>query len=54
MHAINDCLKRTTDESLLGRLLRDALDIAVTVEGEAIKLTVNSPFVLRMFILLLE
>lgn len=44
MQAINECLKRTTDENLMGDLLRDALDVAVTVEGRAIK-TVNSPFV---------
>ena len=34
MQAINECLKRTTDETLLGDLLRDALDIAVTLEGK--------------------
>lgn len=44
MQAINECLKRTTDENLMGDLLRDALDVAVTVEGRGIK-TVSSPFV---------
>ena len=34
MQAINECLKRTTDETLLGDLLRDAHDIAVTSKGK--------------------
>ena len=37
MQAINECLKRTTDEDLMGDLLGNALDVAVTVEGRAIK-----------------
>ena len=53
MQAINDCLKLTSDENLMDRLLRDALDMAVTVEGRAVKLAVSSPFGVRLLILVL-
>lgn len=33
MQAINECLKRTTNETLLSDLVNNALDIAVTLEG---------------------
>ena len=37
MQAINECLKRTTNETLLGDLVNNALDIAVTLEGTTIQ-----------------
>ena len=37
MQAINECLKRTTDENLMGKLLNDALDIAVKLEGKTLE-----------------
>ena len=36
MQAINECLKRATDDTLLGDLLSDALDIAVNLEGNTL------------------
>ena len=34
MQAINECLKRTIDETLLSDLLNNALDIAGGLEGK--------------------
>ena len=39
MQAINECLKRTDDEKVMGSLLSVALDIAGNVEGELLKRT---------------
>ena len=37
MQAVNECLKRTTDETLLGELLSEALDVAVNLKGDGVK-----------------
>lgn len=37
IQAVNECLKRTTDETLLGELLSEALDVAVNLKGNGIK-----------------
>ena len=34
MQAINECLKRTIDETVLGELLNNALNIAGGLEGK--------------------
>ena len=40
MLAVNECLKRTTDETLLGELLSEALDLAVNLKGNGVKYAV--------------
>ena len=37
MQAVNECLKRTTDETLLGEFLSEALDVAVNLKGNGVK-----------------
>ena len=37
MQAVNECLKRTTDETLLSELLSEALDVAVNLKGNGVK-----------------
>lgn len=37
MQAVNECLKRTTDETLLRELLSEALDVAVNLKGNGVK-----------------
>lgn len=37
MQAVNECLKRTTDETLLGERLSEVLDMALNLKGNGVK-----------------